>query len=260
LIVISKTVLLVLAVTVSALTLCSPTSARDEPEDVTQAEELQQVSFGLESDYNPRYVWRGLAFSEGAVAQTSLWATRAGTTYSLWTNSSLDRADGHQTNEIDFTVSWERSWRGMDLEPSLQIYTYPNQQDAPSTGEAGLKFSRPLGPLTVFAANTVDLREYRGAYFGELGLGLTKELTSRAELESSVSFGLASAKFNEAYVGPAKSAFNVAQFELSLTWRGRGGSYVRPHISVTRIMDRELRDAVTDPSLTNLGLALGMEF
>lgn len=221
---------------------------------------IGQVTFGLESDYNPRYVWRGLAWSEGAVAQTSIWATGRGVTYSIWANSNLDSVDGRQTNEIDYSVSWEREWRGIGLEPTFSVYTYPHQQDSPSTAEAGLKLSRPLGPLTLFTTHTVDVREYRGAYFGELGLNYERELGKHAELESSISLGWASARFNEAYIGPSTSAVNLASFELGITWQLRGGSYVRPHLGISRLLNRQLRDAVDDPSLVNFGVAAGVEF
>jgi hypothetical protein len=255
-----RELLLLLAAAAFVCGLCGSVAAQDQPAAIDEEEQVQQTTWGLESDYNPRYVWRGLAFSEGAVTQTSLWATARQTTYSVWSNTNLDSADGRRTNEIDYAVSWERSWREVSLEPTLNVYTYPNQVDAPSTAEADLKFSRPLGPLTVFTTHTVDLHEYRGAYYGDLGLSWQRELGKHAELESSISLGWASAKFNEAYIGPARSALNVGAFDIGLTWHTRGGTYVRPHLAVTRILNGELRDSVDDPSLVNFGLAIGAEF
>lgn len=247
---VSKT--LGLAIIAFVCLLCATAAAQDE--------QIQQLSWGLETDYNPRYVWRGLAFSEGAVAQTSLWATTRGTTFSIWANSNLETVDGRQTNEVDYALSWEGSWHGVSLEPMLQVYTYPHQVGSPSTAEADLKFSWPLGPLTAFTTHTMDVHEYRGAYFGDAGVSFQKQLGKNVELESSVSLGWGSAKFNEAYIGPARSALNVSAFDLGVTWHTRGGYYIRPHLGITRILNNELRGAVAEHSLTNLGLAVGTEF
>jgi hypothetical protein len=239
--------------------LCASAAAQDQPA-AEEEEQFQPLTWGLESDYNPRYVWRGLAWTQGAVTQTSLWATAGGTTYSIWANSNMESVDGRQTDEVDYAVSRECAWRNVTIEPMLQVYTYPHQQDAPSTAEADLKFSWPLGPLTAFTTHTLDVHEYRGAYFGDVGLSWQRELGKHAEFETSVSLGWASAKFNETYIGPAKSALNVGSFDLSLTWHARGATYIRPHLGITRILNGELRDAVQDPSIVNLGLAIGTEF
>jgi hypothetical protein len=223
-------------------------------------QETPTISWGLEIDCNPRYVWRGLAFSEGPVAQTSTWVTARNFTYTMWANSSLDRADGGKTNEIDHCLSWAGKWGKADLEPALQIYTYPNQENSPSTAEADLTISRPVGRLSLFTRHSVDVHQYRGAYFAQVGLGLTKEVGNRGELESNVSLGWGSSNFNESYVGLRKAALNVASIDACLTYRMRGSTYIRPHLSISRILDSDLRRAVSDPSITVLGIAVGTEF
>jgi hypothetical protein len=224
------------------------------------AAEPSGLSWGFESDYNPRYVWRGLAWTEGPVSQTSLWTTLGGTTFSVWANSCLDSVDGRNTNEIDYSASWEGSWRGVNIEPSLQVWTYPHQTDSPTTVDADVRFTHSLGALSVFTTHSLDVHEYKGAYFGELGLGYEREIGENADLESSISLGWASSKFNEVYIGPARSALNLVSFDASVTWRMRGGAYIRPHLSITRLLNRDLREAVDEPSLTNLGVAAGIEF
>lgn len=236
---------------------CGVAAAQDEPAEEAEA---QSVEWGVEFDYNPRYVWRGIAWSEGAVLQTSLWATAKGVTYSIWTNNSLDSDDGGRLNEIDYALAWSGSWRNFTLEPTLQLYTYPNQEDAPSTAEAEVKLSWPLGPLTAFTTHTVDIAEYRGAYFGQLGISHQKQVGVNAELESSVSLGWGSAKFNEAYIGPSKFALNVGSIDIGLTWNTKTGIYIRPHLGIARILSGDLRDALDDSSLVNFGVAVGAEF
>lgn len=235
--------------------------AQDAPATASnEGEKSAAISWGYESDCNPRYVWRGLAFSQGAVLQTSAWMTAKGTTYAVWTNRNLETVDGRRVNEIDHSLSWEGSWHKAKLEPMLQVWTYPGQIDSPSTAEADLKLSWPVGGLELFTSHGIDVYQYRGAYFGDLGLSLQKETSKHSEIESCVSLGWGSSKFNETYIGPGKNALNLAAFEVRYTYTNRSGTYFCPHLSVSSILDRELRRAVSDPSLVIFGMSIGREF
>ena len=225
-----------------------------------EGENSKAITWGFEADYNGKYVWRGLGFSQGAVMQPSLWVTARGATFSVWANRELESVDGPQLNEIDYCLSWEGKWHKAILEPCLQVYTYPDQQDSPATAMADLKISWPLGRLSVFTIQSFDVHEYSGAYYGDVGLCYEKELSSRTRMESSISLGWASAKFNETYIGPHKSALNVASLGIGLTYTAENGFYIRPHLSLTRLLNGTLRDAVEDPDIVNFGVAVGMEF
>ena len=238
-------------------------SLADEDSQAVAAEEdvaIEALSWGYESDFNPRYVWRGIAYSEGSVAQTSTWFTTKGTTFGVWANTNLESVDGKNTNEIDYYVSRELNWRNLTVEPMFQYYTYRHQEDSPSTGELDFKFSLPLGKTTLFSTQAFDVIEYAGAYYGDIGLGLSRTLGSRVEMESAVSLGWGSSKFNETYLGPRKWAVNLAAVDIGLTYTSGNGLYWRPHLSYTRLLDSALRESVDDSSILNLGLAVGMEF
>src|SRR3990172_621604 len=105
--------------------------AQDASSDHDKLPGISKLNWGYETDYNPKYVWRGLAFSDGAVAQSSAWITAKGTTLSVWTNTNLEQVDRPQTDEVDYSASWEGSWHKATLEPNLQVYTYPDQPDSP---------------------------------------------------------------------------------------------------------------------------------
>jgi hypothetical protein len=254
--------LIMLAFAFSGVSLCAQDASLTDPPAVAEekGESSNKLSWGYEADYNSKYVWRGIAFSKGAVIQPSLWVTSRGTTYTVWANGNLESRDGRQVNEIDYSLSWEGKWNKASIEPSLAIYTYPNQQDAPWTSEASVKLSWPIGKLSIFTTHTFDAYQYSGAYFGDVGFCYEKELSKRTSLESSMSLGWANAEFNETYIGPSKTALNLAAFDMSVTYNTKDGLYVRPHISATRILDNTLRNAIVDPGILTIGLAVGKEF
>lgn len=244
-----------------ALLICSITRCQEAvaPSDIEQQTDLE-AGWGLEVDCNPRYVWRGLALSEGAVAQTSVWMTAENTTYNLWANTNLDAADGRTTNEVDLGLSWERTCKNVCLEPALWIYTYPNQEDAPSTAEAILKLSLLCGDLQIVTCHYLDMMKYPGAYFGDMGLFYQTQVGKHVDLESGFCLGWGSSKFNETYVGPGKFALNVLTFEVCATYSDSKATYIRPDISFTRVLDGDLRSELDDTDILNLGIAFGMEF
>lgn len=246
-----------IATLLAGFTVC-PALAQTTAENDEEAPSA--LSWGYETDYNPRYVWRGIPFSEGAVAQTSAWLTTRGTTFGVWVNTNLESVDGRHTNEVDYYISRELAWRNVTVEPTFQYYTYRHQEDAPSTGELGAKFSWQAGSFTLFTNQTFDVVKYPGAYFGDVGLSLSRPVGKQAEMECTLAAGWGSSKFNETYAGPSKWALNVASFEAGLTYSASNGTYFRPHIAFTRLLDGDVRESVGDSSILNIGLVVGMEF
>lgn len=220
-----------------------------------------KIAIGVETDFNARYVFRGLAYSQGPVKQTSVWVTVAGFTAYAWGNFVLGQEPQRgEFNELDFGFSYQREWKRLRVEPGLDFYRYrplaPDQ--SPPTGEASIKLSYPAGPLRIFTKQTLDIGSYRGAYFGEAGVSYERTLSRKTTMAASGGGGWASAKFNAAYIGVSKRAFNLVGAELSLTYAPSRRYYLRPHVEFTRIMDRRLGAYLSSPTIGNFGLAFGI--
>lgn len=238
---------------------CIHDSVRAQGADVDQAEP-PKIAYGVETDFNARYVFRGLAYSPGPVKQTSVWVTVAGFTAYAWGNFVLHREPQRgEFNELDFGLSYQREWKRLRVEPALDFYRYrslaPDQ--SPPTGEASVKLSVPVGPLRVFTKQIFDVGSYRGAYFGEAGVSHERTLNRKTTVAASLSGAWASAKFNAAYAGIPKRAFNLIGAEASLTYAPNHRFYLRPHFEFTRIADRQLRRRLNLLMIGNFGLAIG---
>lgn len=220
------------------------------------------ITIGAEADFNSRYVWRGIPLSKGAVMQPSVWISASDFTLTLWNNFVLDHETNHgQTNEFDFILAYCKEWDNISIEPSINYYWYLNQEEAPSTGELAVKLAYSINSnIELFTNQYIDVKEYPGAYFGDIGVGYTRDLNSVLTFEGSIGFGWGSSKFNKTYLAVAKNALNVAQGEISLTYHQKNCFYLRPHVAVSTILDNELQQQLDDSTLLYGGIALGKEF
>jgi hypothetical protein len=219
------------------------------------------LTYGLEMDFVSQYVWHGIAWSDGAVKQTSVWVSLNDFTLTAWDNYVLNNEPNHlQVNEVDLSLSYTKEIGQFTVEPTLDYYWYPNQEESPSTGQMIVKLSYSLEPIEFFTNQCVDIKEYQGAYFGDIGLGYTKEFNPQVTFESSISLGWGSSRFNETYIGLRKSALNVVQGEIALTYAPEHFVYFRPHLAVSSILDDKLADQLDDTTLLYGGVAIGKEF
>ena len=219
------------------------------------------VTSGFESDLASRYIWRGLAFSSGAVTQNSIRFTKWGLTCSMWSSYDFgSKAVNPRLNEFDLGLLYESSFHNFDIQGSMQSYFYPNQPEAPSTGEFSLNLSYCFPLLQPFTTQTFDVKAYRGAYFGELGLQASHHFVERLSADLTVEMGWGSAKFNHAYIGEVGSALDLASCQANLTWSIFKSLYLRPHFCVTTLINQDIRARVDKATLYQFGAAFGGEF
>ena len=226
-------------------------------------EDRHAFAWGAETDCNSSYVWRGIVLSDKPVAQPSVWASRAGFTFVVWSNFALNKASEMAHFHLaDLTLTYSRDWKKVTIEPTLETYLGRSTSVVPdsSTLEGSLKLSYPAGPFRLFTSHAFDLLAYRGSYFGEAGLGYETAVTKRIALASSLRSGWASSKFNDVYIGLRKPAFNFVGAEGSLTYYVNRSLYFQPHFELSKIADRRLREYLPRPSVFNFGLAMGVEF
>jgi len=225
----------------------------------------RSLSFGGELDANSRYVWRGLPQSRGPAAQPSVWVSFTDFTFTPWANFVLGSEENRwKFNEVDLSVAYSKEWIGLSFEPSFAYYVYPNQPDVPATGELSLGLSYQLGPVEFSTSHTVDLFEYRGAYFGDLGLEYSRDvLNDRAGFEAGGRVGVGSSRFNDAYIGEPRFALNTAGVTVGMPVSVFGCLRVRPHAELSTVIDRALRERLAadgqPAAVVSFGLSLEME-
>ena len=222
------------------------------------------LAINLEIDVRSRYVFRGVALSEGLVVQPTLSLARRGYTFSIFGNLNASRRNGplqgpRQLNEIDYILTKSFEKGKTSIEPGFVFYDYPTQI-FDDTGELTLGLSRPMGKVKLFFNNNLDVLEYKGAYFGELGVSHERTLGRRTTGEATLILGFANRKFNAANFGPNRNGLNVFGLETSLIYQINSKLYLRPHLHYTRILGSSLRGALDDPDVLEGGVAVGFDF
>lgn len=238
------------------------TSAAEEPRDKAVSEEFagddEKIHYGCDLDFNSRDVWHGIVSSDGAVFQPSVWASMNNFTFNVWANMEINKgANKGKFNETDLSLSYEGSICNLEVEPGIIFYLYP---EGDSTGEFSLKLSYPLGEFSAETIHTFDFINYRGSYFGEIGLGYSKKLNPKLSVDAYAGTGWASSKFNKTYIGVSKSTHNLVNVNLGLTYYPTEHFYIRPHVEASSIIDRTLRANLEKPDFINYGLTVGTEF
>lgn len=246
---------------ISLVLMASTAALAAEDEEAAKIREESHFSFAQEFDFSSQYVWRGFAFSRGAVLQPESSLGIYDFTLTLWANFVLNNEPGQgRFNEVDPSVDYHLQFGNLELQPSFEYYLYPNQTNAPSTGETSLWIAYTLGPVQFFTDQIVDVVHNAGAYYGDFGLQHERTLIKNLDLTVSGTLGWASSKFNSAYAGAPKTALNVFLWDLELTYRPMNHFYLRPHMQVSVLIDPDLRTAATDPTIVSGGLALGVTF
>jgi hypothetical protein len=214
---------------------------------------------GASLDLNSRYIWRGMAWSQGPVLQPSIWTSLLGFNILAWANADLGHDSGGRSgfNEIDIFVEGISGRHGLAVVPGLNLYTYPGrEEDSPWTVEAVITFYLPIGPVWLSLENDVDFRAYPGAYYAELGLETGSEVSEKIGWEAALALSFASADFNEAYLGLQKNIFTACSVHCGLALHIIDSLSVRPHIELFFLLDDALTEGRPGFVRANLGLTL----
>jgi hypothetical protein len=235
-----------------------------------------EPAYGAEADFVSDYVWRGMVFSPGFVAEPSAYVSFNGITPALWANVQLE--DEYNTlDELDFSISYNRSFAGLYVEAGYVYYYLPEIEVEGSGGGAAPETEKvdpddtqdifvilayPVGSIaSVYSDHYVTVAGNAGGYYFDAGLGLGRSCTDYLGLDAYVQAGVGSPKFNDYNLGQDKFALNVVEAGVSATFNFLGVMYVRPHASYSTLVDGDLRDAVGEDTADSFfgGAAFGIE-
>ncbi len=204
-------------------------------------EEDSPWSAEAELDFASRYLWHGIALSDGPVFQPTLKGTAYG--FSLAASGNLVLAndpDQGKFTEAGLAVGYSYSYQRLTLEPALELLTYPNLELA-TTAQVELAVTlRILDELSLVSTHSLDVLGHRGGYFGDLGLSLEHAFDDRWSLEVGTGIGLGSARFNGAYLHVAKTTLDTWESELAVSWEPWAWLAVQPHAQLVVILDPAL--------------------
>ena len=231
-----------------------------EADAVDAEEEDEGVEFSSELDVTSQYIWHGVALSRRpliAWQNNATWkqlALEATGSYAIARERNLARF-----SEMSLELNYEQKWQRLTLKPSLQAMLFPNNRSS-DTIAAATDISLALGlGFSLTSGHYVDIYRHPGAYFGDAGIAFAADLGSRMSVEAFSTFGLGTAKFNQAYFGIAKTTLNDNETGLFITYSPFDWLYFRPHADLTSLLDHEIRRSVSHRSYFVVGAAVGIE-
>jgi hypothetical protein len=233
----------------------------DAPQPASTLE--QPLSYGLEIDFRSGYADRGILISDRPVVQAVPWLSGPAGRVALWTNFALDETSDNSLPQIlEVDLSHEQQWGRLSVVPEIEIYEYRDPVSAYRSRsiESWLYVSYYANPFRIFTNHSVDVAEYRGAYFGEAGIEVNRQVSRTIEIGTSISGGWGSRRFNEEFFGVDRAAFNLVRVEGWLTTYLTRSFYVASHFQVNQSVDRALRAGVARPTMVFVGLVMGVEF
>jgi len=217
----------------------------------------------VEIEINSGHADRGFVISDRPVAQPVAWVSSSVASFSVWSNLTLgETRDGSRPKILEMELTREHQWRKLTIGPAIRMFFYrdPLHGDRSRSIESWVYQSYDAGPFRLFTNHSVDALTYRGAYFGEAGIGFERRGSQKIEIGGSFDTGWASSRFNDAYVGIAKSALNRISVEGRLTAYVKPHLYIAPTFEFSTIVDRAQRAELAQPTFFFVALTMGVEF
>jgi hypothetical protein len=224
-----------------------------------------RLSYGAEVAFSSGHADRGFILADRPVVQPVLWLSGRGAELSVWGNLPLaETTDGLRPEIMEMELTRKYAWGGgkFRVAPAVRMFFYRDALSFSDTRsvEGWLTLSYDLGRFRLFTNQSIDLMTYQGAYFGEVGIMSERRVSPRLEMGGSLAAGWASATFNQAYAGVARSALDRLSVEGWVTTYVRPRLYIGPQVELSTIVDRAVRAELMRPAYVVVRLTTGAEF
>ncbi len=217
--------------------------------------EPQSRSIEAAIEVNSRYLWRGIAFSEGTVYQPSLTLTQGTWSISAWANVDPNPLAAPHWNEIDVTLANSVEWQGWSIETSGMLYAYPHV-GVPPTSELQLELGRSIGRWSPYTRHSVDVLAAKGAAYSALGIGAEQAVRGGVILGAEAEFGRGWWRFASEYADPALEGMNVWSAGLSASVPAGEGVQVNVRAAWNQVGNLLVREQISGPTPVVFGLTL----
>ena len=148
-------------------------------------------------DVNSAYVWRGMTFNDGLVAQPSVNFSTSGFNLNVWGNLDIDdyddSLDSGQMSETDVTLNYGFELGKVSTTVGVIEYWFPEaDSDADEdTQEVYLSLGLPLGAGFSATLDTYYDFDVMDEYYSKLGLSYGYDINDKTALTLGVAAGYA---------------------------------------------------------------------
>ena len=144
-------------------------------------------------DFVSAYVWRGITFNDGMVAQPYLDVASDGFGINVWGNLDIDdydnTLDDGEFSEVDLTLSYGFSLDPVEISLGYIEYLFPEGGAGTREVYAGLSMALPAG-LSAGVTGYYDFDEVED-YYVNASLGYAVDVSDRLTLGAGAAVGMA---------------------------------------------------------------------
>jgi hypothetical protein len=217
------------------------------------------LSWGIESDFNSKFLWRGINYNDGLVIQPNITASYQNFSAGLWSNiTAYDHHNSMKRNEIDLLLTYTYALGKFEIDHTFLLYYYIGQEDAPPTGEFYTGISYPLGDFSLVSSFAADFLTYFSSLYFEQGIAYEKSLGKKFTIASSALLCWANGKFNDTYIGTPGTSLNQVTLNVEMTFNPGGSIWFKPHVQINRTLDKN-KTAIMGTYPWFCGLLIGIE-
>ena len=239
----------------------------ETPESRREKSFVENISTSVYSNFRSRYVYEGLANSQGFVWQPSATIEIYGVGFNIWGNFVLnDEPDQGRMNEVDLTPYYNATIGNLTIHPYVMLCFYPTDNknslnySAYTDVKPSLHLAYSLGAIDIVTELIFYAHPTAGALLWDFGLGFQHELVDRLSIETTALFGLGNSRFNRNAFGSPQTRINRFEYSLGLAWNPWRGLVIKPNVHVSTLLPKRFRDAVQTPVLVWGGLDLTYNF
>jgi hypothetical protein len=165
-------------------------------------------------DLNSAYIWRGITFNDGLVAQPSMDVTAGGFNFNVWGNFDMDdyddRLEKWEFSEIDLTLSYTVGTGPIAITGGFIEYLFPTTEAGGGLGtrEFFLDFSaEPLDGFVLGVTGFYDVDEVEDYYISPY-VGYTLSVGDAVSMDLGASCGYVGKDFAQKISGGTDSGFH----------------------------------------------------
>jgi hypothetical protein len=228
----------------------------ETPESRRQKGFLENISTTVYSNFRSRYVYEGLANSQGFVWQPAATIEAYGVGFNVWGNFVLnDEPDQGRMNEVDLTIYYDTKIGDLTIHPYVMFCFFPTDNEksldysAYTDIKPALHLAYSLGAIDIVTELIFYAHPTAGALLWDFGLGFQHQLVDKLGIETTALFGLGNSRFNRNAFGSPQTRINRFEYSLSLPWNPWRGLVIEPNVHVSTLLPKRFRDAVQTPVL-----------
>jgi hypothetical protein len=194
-------------------------------------------------DINSAYVWRGITFNDGLVAQPGMDVSKGGFAFNVWGNFDLsdynDTVDKNNFSEVDLTLSYSMDIKELQISIGIIEYLFP-------AGGAGTRELFGSLGIPIFGGLSAGLNFYYDvdevhSYYTDLTLTYALELMDGLDLAVGAKAGYAGKDFAQFYSDAATAGgFYDYGFFVSATYALSHALSVGVNAGYTNTLDEDV--------------------